>query len=55
MRQEYINLSEEYNNNKLDNTMLDLEKSNLWKKIERRILPNYFNGKSGILFIHQVL
>ena len=54
MRQEFIDMSEEYNNNKLEDTMLQLEQSGLWKQIERRVLPTFFYSKPGVLFVHRV-
>ena len=54
LRQEFVEMAEEYRDNKLEEVMSQLEELGLWKEIERRVLPVYFYNKPGLLFLHQV-
>ncbi|XP_045619572.1 methyltransferase-like protein 27 [Procambarus clarkii] len=54
MRQEYLDNVEEYRG-RLETRMNLLEKSGQWHKVVRKMVPNYFCDKSGIIFVYQVV
>ncbi|XP_071544079.1 methyltransferase-like protein 27 [Panulirus ornatus] len=54
MRHEFLHNVEDYKD-KLEQYMAVLERKGSWRREVRKILPNYFCDKEGIMFTHRVL
>ncbi|XP_050724572.1 demethylmenaquinone methyltransferase-like isoform X6 [Eriocheir sinensis] len=53
MRHEYLQTVPSYKD-KLEPYMDQLEADGKWKKVERRIVPNYFCDKEGLVFVFRI-
>ena len=55
LRERNLELVEEYNEGKLEGTFKSHHENKLWKYVEKRIVPNYYDDYNGVAFIFQVL
>ena len=55
LRERNLELVEEYNEGKLEGTFKSHHDNKLWKYVEKRIVPNYYDHYNGVAFIFQVL
>ncbi|XP_069162966.1 methyltransferase-like protein 27 [Procambarus clarkii] len=54
MRLEFLWITEQYKD-KLEPYMDQLEKQGVWRKEARKVVPNYYFKKDGVVFIYRVL
>ena len=54
MRQEYLTNVADYKD-RIDPMMEQYEQENLWRKMERTVVPDYSFGKPGVVFVYKVL
>ena len=54
MRQEYLTYVADYKD-RIDPMMEQYEQENLWRKMERTVVPDYSFGKPGVVFVYKVL
>ena len=55
LRERNLELVEEYNEGKLEGTFKSHHDNKLWKYVEKRIVPNYYDDYNGVAFLFQVL
>ncbi|XP_050739141.1 methyltransferase-like protein 27 [Eriocheir sinensis] len=53
MRHEYLETVAAYKE-KLEPYMDQLEEDGKWRKVERRVVPNYYFGKEGVVYVYRV-
>ena len=54
MREEFLTLSDEYNDGKLEDLMLEMEKAGMWRKVVRKNIE-YLRHAVGVLYLYQVV